>query len=305
MDYDFDALIIGGGPAGLSAGMTLGRIGRTALICDDRRPRNAPALQMNNFPGHDGLHPEEWRKQARRDLKKYQTIASFEGTVLDLKKEAQGFTAKLSSGRTVTVRKVLLASGIVDKLPAAPGFQELWGKSIFHCPFCHGFEHRGERLGVVSDGEMALHFLPMIWGLSKDLILFTQGESQLSVQDKNQLRQKNVRIVESKIKNLSYEGEDLKNVICESGEEFARDRLFITPQFPFQHKSLLGESLGCEKTELGLLKVDPRSETSVPGLYAAGDNMTMQQSVLLACAAGVVAGVGMVHALLTEDFSKE
>ncbi|WP_374073444.1 NAD(P)/FAD-dependent oxidoreductase [Bdellovibrio bacteriovorus] len=302
MEFDYEVLIIGGGPAGLSAAMSLGRLSRTALVCDDNRPRNAPSTHVNNFPSQDGIHPAEWRKKTRKDLEKYKTIGFFEGAVLSVHKVDQGFVAQLSSGATRNFKKVILAYGIQDKLLSAPGFKELWGKSIFHCPFCHGFEVRGASLGLIANGELAAHGLPMIYGLSKDLILFTNGKTNLSEDLQETLRRRNVEVIEEPIDHLIYEGEVLKVVVLIDGQKKERDALFVAPIFPFQSKSPIGESLGCEKTELGFYKVGERGETTVKGVFAAGDNMTMMQSVLLACASGVAAAAGVIFSLVSEDF---
>lgn len=304
MQFDYEVLIIGGGPAGLSAAMSLGRLSRTALVCDDNRPRNTPSTHVNNFPSQDGIHPAEWRKKTRKDLEKYKTIELFEGTVLSVQKVDRGFTAQLSSGAIRNFKKVILADGIQDKLPSAPGFKELWGKSIFHCPFCHGFEVRGASLGLIANGELAAHGLPMIYALSRDLIVFTNGKANLSADLQETLRKRNVEVVEETIDHLIYEGEILKAVMLTNGQKKERRALFVAPILPFQSKSSLGESLGCEKTEWGFYKVGERGETTVKGVFAAGDNMTMMQSVLLACASGVAAAAGVIFSLVSEDFHR-
>jgi thioredoxin reductase len=302
MQFDYEALIIGGGPAGLSAAMTLGRMGRSALVCDDNRPRNAPSSHLNNFPTRDGIHPAEWRREAKKDLEKYKSIHFFDGSVLSAEKTNQGFKAKLSSGAVLDFKKVILAYGIQDKLPSISGFKELWGKAIFQCPFCHGFEVRGSRLGLVANGDMAMRGLTMTYGLSPDLILFTNGKAELNNDQKETLKRRKVELVEDKIESLIFEGEKLKAVALENGQLKEREALFVAPILPFQSKSSIGESLGCEKTEMGLYKVGERGETTVKGVFAAGDNITFQQSVLLACASGTLAGVGVVFDILNEEF---
>lgn len=301
MKDQYDVLIIGAGPAGLSAAMTLGRMLRTALVCDNGQPRNVASAHLNNFPTRDGIDPARWREEARENLEKYATVEFFVGTVASVGKTAgRGFRAELSSGATVRFRKVILADGINDRLPPIPGFRELWGKSVFHCPYCHGYEARGQALGIVGNGERAMHLLMMCQGLSKDLILFTNGDAPLSDGQRAILTRQNIRLEERRITHLVAQGEALTSVALEDGRQIAREALFVASVLPFQTKSDIGERLGCEKLETGLYKVTQGNETTVEGVYAAGDNMTGQHSVLQACANGATAGAFAVHQLLSD-----
>lgn len=304
MNKLMDVLIIGGGPAGLSAAMSLGRIGRTALVCDDARPRNEASEHLNNFPTQDGIHPATWRKEARRDLEKYKTIQFFSGSVASVEKHTNFFRARLSSGEVTDFRKVILAYGIQDRLPAIPGLKELWGKAVFHCPYCHGFEVRNHKLGLVGNGKFLAHGIPMFSALSKDVVVFTNGPADFPEELKLQMKKNNIEIVEKKIKKLLFEGTRLQGLEFEDGTVKERDALFATPLLPFQMKSDIGQSLGCEKNDMGLYQVNEMKQTSVPGVFAAGDNMTMMQSVLQAAASGSMAGAGAVFELVNEDFLK-
>lgn len=301
MKFDYEVLIIGGGPAGLSAAMTLGRISRTALICDDNKPRNAPSAHINNFITRDGVNPEEWRSLARKDLNKYQTIKYFDGRVLSVDRLENGFQAQLSSGSNVAVKKVILAYGIKDKIPPILGFNDLWGKAIFHCPFCHGFEVRGSKLGFIISNELAFHTLPMISSLSSNLIIFTNGKMKLNDEQKGYLDQKKIALVDEKIECFQYKGENLESVNLVGGRKIGRQFLFYNPEMPFELKSDIGQTLGCKKDQLGLYEANEFGMTSVPGVFASGDNMSMAQSVLLACASGVKSGSAAIAELLKEE----
>ncbi|MBM9578117.1 NAD(P)/FAD-dependent oxidoreductase [Leptospira sp. 201903070] len=303
MKFDYEVLIIGGGPAGLSAALSLGRMSRTALVCDDSRPRNAPSSHLNNFPTRDGIHPAEWRRLAKKDLEKYQTIRFFEGSVLSVEKAVSGFSAELSSGIRVRFKKVILAYGVEDTFLPVPGFRELWGKSIFHCPYCHGFEIRGSRLGFISNSEMTFHMLPLINALASDLILFTNGKAEFGEEEKSILIKNNVALIEEKISGFIFEGEQLKAVSLENSEPKERQAVFFQPTLPFSLKSRIGESLGCEKNQFGFYKVNERGATNVDGVFACGDNVSPAHSVLLAAASGTMAGIGAVSALLGEEFN--
>ncbi len=300
MKNEYEALIIGGGPSGLTAGMTLGRLSRSVLLCDDNKPRNYPSTHVNNFPSRDGIHPEEWRKATRKDLEKYNTVETKAATVLSVERSGDIFSAKLSTGETVKARKIILAYGVVDTLPKIPGFKELWGKSIFHCPYCHGYEVRGSKLGFVTNHPMAFHGLPMIYDLASELTFFTNGKAVYSQEQLGLLKQKKVEVIETKIQKLEYSGEALKSVVLEDGRSVSLPHLFFFPNEPFRMKSQIGESLGCERNDFGFYKVNERNGTNVPGVYACGDNMSMAHSVLLAAASGVTAGANIVWELLNE-----
>lgn len=300
MKIDYEVLIVGGGPAGLSSALTLGRMSRTALVCDDDQPRNAASSHINNFITRDGIHPEEWRKQARKDLEKYKIIEFFQGAVSSVTKNNHGFSTQLSNGSTVNVKKVILAYGVKDQFPAASGFKELWGKNVFHCPFCHGYEIKGSRLGIVSNIEATFHSLPMIYSLSNDLILFSNGKATFNQEQINLLKRKNIELIETPIQSLNQKNNQLEFVALTDGRQVQRDHLFLAPQLPFKLKSNIGESLGCEKTELGFYKVSFAGETTVKGIFAAGDNTSMMHSVLAACAAGAMAGA-MISGELTSE----
>jgi thioredoxin reductase len=274
------------------------------LLCDDQRPRNKPSSHLNNFPTRDGIHPAQWREAAKADVVKYGTTEFFDGHVKSIKKMSEGFETQLSSGTSARVRKVVLADGIQDRLPDLPGVKELWGKSIFHCPFCHGYEVAGQRLALVANGEFAEHMLPMIWGLSQDLILITNGRAELHEEFRDVLMKKNLLVIESKLKALLHDKEKMTALEFEDGSRIERNGMFMAPQLPFQLKSSLADQLGCLKTELGLIKVNERGQTSVPGVLAAGDNTSMMQSVLMASAAGSMAGAAAIGELLAEDIRK-
>jgi thioredoxin reductase len=301
MKWDHEVLVIGGGPAGLGAAMALGRLRRLVLVCDDFRPRNLAAAHMHNFAGHEGLSPLEWGKKARQDVEQYDTVHFFEGAVTSVVKIHGGFEATLSSKSSVKVKKVILAYGIQDRLLPIPGMQELWGKSVFNCPFCHGFEYRGRRVGVIANGALAMRVLPMIFGVTSDITLFTHGKSELTAEQTEILRRRKVRIVEHPVEKMIHDGNALHGVIA--GSELIEQDAILGGGPPFQMKSDVGESLGCEKNEMGLYKVGEGNRTNVPGIYAAGDSITMQQSVVGALATGQWAGATASQDLLNEAFS--
>lgn len=300
MKFDYDVLIIGGGPSGLSAALALGRLNRTALVCDDGRPRNAPSLHLNNFPTRDGIHPAEWRRLAREDLKKYPSIELRNIRVERVEKVGLCFAVDLDGGDRFWVKKIILAYGIHDQLLPIPGMRELWGKSIFHCPFCHGFEIRGEKMAMLVSSEMALHAMPMIQSLSTELTVFTNGFAVFTDEQRQKILARGIQIEDAPIERLIYEGEQLQAIQLQDGNLVHVPYLFYQVPMPFELKSPIGTDLGCAKTPFGLYQTFERGETSVPGVFACGDNMSPMHSVLLAAASGATAGAAVIHQLLNE-----
>ena len=300
---NIDVFILGGGPAGLSAALTLGRGGRSVIVCDDARPRNKPAAHMNNYPSHDGLPPSEFRELVKKDLKKYKTVKLIQESAKDIKRVGEIFSIELADGTMINARKILLAHGVSDGLPDKPGFKELWGKGVFHCPYCHGFEHKGEKLGLVMNGTVAIHMTPILLGLTSDLMIFTDGPHDFTDENIEVLKRNNVIVHERKIKALIHEGEKLKAIEFEDHKHIERDGLFYKPDLTM--KSDLGIKLGCKLNSMGFYEIDNMNRTTEKGVYAAGDIGDMRHSVLMASASGQFSGAALNHEILNEDFLKK
>ncbi len=298
---DFEVLIIGGGAAGLAAALTLGRLRRKVLICDDQQPRNQSAVHMFNFPGYDGVSPEQWRSQVRLELQKYPSLAMQSTRVLKIAQTEAGFEAQLASGESVTVQKVLLAYGMKDQLPDIPNLAKLWGKTAVHCPFCHGFEFQDQALVLLGDGEMVLHMLSLLLGLSSDLVLLTQGPCQLSPEQRQKIAAKNIHLIETPIQTLEHTGPKLEAVVFGDGKRISRDALYVQTAFPVHLSAHLGEDLGCKLTDFGWYEVDAFGKTTVEGVYAAGDIAgTHGMSVVNSAAFGSTAGARIAGELLLQ-----
>lgn len=286
MNKKYDVAIIGGGPAGLSAALTLARGNRSVLVFDDNQPRNAPAAHMMNFPSRDGTPPNEFRLLIKADLKKYSKVEFIQERVQDIQRNENGFLLD----EKIQVKKILLAHGVKDIFPEIPGMKELFGKAIFHCPYCHGYEHTDEPMGMIGGKEYADHMSVLLKGLSKDLVLFSNGAEVGEYPG--------IKVYTDKIESFIYEGEKMKAVKLITGEIVKRSYLFYRPDQKLS--SDLGVKLGCELTEMGHYKVSDIGLTTQPGVFAAGDNMIPMQSVIIACAAGSKAAAMMNYEILHE-----
>jgi thioredoxin reductase len=302
----YDAVVVGAGCAGLSAALVLGRSRRRVLVLDGGEPRNAPSSGVHYFLSRDGTSPEELLRIGREQLEPYSGVELRRAMAKGAVGSDGDFGVRLEDGATVGTRKILLATGVQDDLPEKPGFRELWGRGVYHCPYCHGWEMRDRPLAVLNPGEGAAERAALIRNWSRDLILLTDGLPVLNDGTREKLDALGVPINETPISRL--EGDRaagvLHRVVFEDGSEVSREGLFYTP--PQRQRSDLAEALGCEfeaKEPLPtLVKNDPPTkETTVPGVYVAGDAGTMIQAAIVAAAAGAVAAAFINLSLVTED----
>lgn len=298
-DKKFDIIIIGGSYAGLSAGMALGRSLRNVLIIDHGKPCNRQTPHSHNFITHDGKTPLEIRKLARKDVEKYETVHFYEGEVSGMKKNAGLFQVELSSGDVLYAKKMILASGVKDMMPDIPGFTQCWGISVIHCPYCHGYEVRNVETGILSDGDMAYEFSKLVFNLTKELTIFTNGKTKLTGEQIEKLKQNKISLNEDEIDRIEHENGQIKNLIFKNGSSVSLKALYA--KIPFEQNINVSD-LGCELTEHGFIKVDLMQKTSVPGVFACGDNVTMMRSVANAVAQGNLAGAIVNKELSEEEF---
>ncbi|MBV8328627.1 NAD(P)/FAD-dependent oxidoreductase [Chryseobacterium sp.] len=297
---NFDAIIIGGSYAGLSAGMALGRSLRNVLIIDNGNPCNKQTPHSHNFITQDGKTPGEISDLARKQVKAYPTVRFYDGTVSVMKKESSGFKIETSSGECFNGKKLILASGIKDAMPDIPGFAECWGISVIHCPYCHGYEVRNEVTGVLSDGDLGFEFSKLIYNLTKELTLFTNGKTKLSAEQLGKLNQHTIRVNEDEIEKIEHEKGYIQKIIFKNGKEAPLKALYA--KITFTQNLNVSADLGCELTEQGFIKVDFIQKTSVSGVFACGDNVTMMRSVANAVAQGSLAGAMVNKELSEEEF---
>lgn len=295
-----DVLIVGGGPAGISAALVLARCRRQILLCDGGEPRNAAAKAMHGFISRDGMPPAEFLRVSREQLSAYPNSEWRDTKVVAIERGDRQFNSRLADGTEVTSRMVLLATGLVDKCPELPGFDQFWGHSVHLCPYCDGWEHRDEPIAIHGKGKEGCELALELLGWSADVVLCTDGPAELSTKDAARLEKRRIRVIESRIAMLEGKERQLEQVRFADGEILPRRALFFSS--PQQPRCDLGEELGCEFGEDGAtIKCELNAATNVPGLYAAGNASCGLQLVIMAAAEGTQAAFTINEALLEAD----
>lgn len=299
MDQNFDVIIIGGSYSGLSAAMALGRSLRKVLLIDGGKPCNRQTPYSHNFITHDGKTPKEISDLAKDQVLKYETVKFHNGVVVKTSKKDDGFEIETENGEKFYSKKLILASGVKDVMPDIPGFAECWGISVIHCPYCHGYEVKGKITGILSNGDIAFDFSKLVFNLTKDLTLFTNGKSTLNLEQTEKFNQNKITIVEDEIEKVVHTSGQIQKLIFKNGKEIPTEALYA--KIPFT-QNINVEDLGVELTEQGFIKVDFMQKTNIDGVFACGDNVTMMRSVANAVAQGNFAGAVVNKELSEEDF---
>ena len=297
-----DVLVIGGGAAGLSAALVLGRSRRRTLVVDEGSPRNAVSPEAHSFFTRDGTPPAELLRIARDQLAPYATVELRAGRVVSTQPAGDAFAARLADGAELRARRILLCVGVRDALPAIDGLAALWGRGVLHCPYCHGWEVRDAPLALYASGAVAMEMAPLLLQWSRDLLLCTGGAAELSADEREALMRRGVRIIDTSIVRL--EGSDsLERIIFADGREERRSAIFLRP--PQAVAGELVEQLGCEWTDAGHIRIGGDNQTSVPGVYAAGDATTPLQQIVVAAASGAQAAMMLNRDLVRADFAAD
>jgi thioredoxin reductase len=297
----YDCIVVGAGPAGLSAALMLGRCRRRILVCESGEPRNAPSGRIHNYLTRDGIAPLEFLGLGRKDVQQYPSVEFLAAEVIDASRISDGFTIALADGTRLNTRKLLLATGVVDDIPDIEGLRPLYGTSVHHCPYCDGWEWRDRPIAIYGDGEegSALALGLTVW--SDDLVLCTGG-GRLTPQQREQLAAAGVGVREEEVVRLEGQQGWLSRIIFAQGEPLLRQALFFSSS---QHQhSDLPLRLGCRFTGKGAVNTGSCEATDVPGLYVAGDASKEAQFVIIAAAEGAEAGMAINKALLKEDLAQ-
>lgn len=274
-----EVVIVGGGPAGLSAALIAGRARRRALVIDGGTPRNSAAPAMHSYLSRDGILPRDFRAIAHNELEQYRTVGRREGLVEEIRAAADGFTV-VAGGSAVRSSKVLLALGLVDTLPPIPGLAENWGKGVHHCPFCDGFEHRDEHWGILADQPPLLEHALFLRGWCRSMTLFPTID--IPADKREALERAGVHIEPRAIQRvLTGDGHTIGGIELIDGSVEPVASFWIKPA---QQQTRLVQQLGLALREDGAIQRNEMGETAIPGLYAAGDCAAgqMQQAILAA-----------------------
>ena len=291
----YDVAIVGGGAAGLSAALVLGRARRNVVVIDGGTPRNAPAEHMHGFVSRDGLPPGDLLRLGRDEAAGY-GVEFISGQVVSVE---PGFTVRLAEGDSLEARRLLIATGATDELPPIPGAKERWGRDFLHCPYCHGFEVRDQGLGVVNTGPGSVEHAQLIRQWSDDLVFFSHT-AELTQAEREELEARTIRIVDGDVRQLVVEGDRLKGVVLGDGRRVERAALFIRPRMRPRVNGLSAQ-LAFDVDDLGFLRVDDSGRTSIPGVWAAGNVSNPRAQVITAAGEGSAAAIAINADLVQED----
>ena len=298
-----DVIIVGAGPAGLSAALILGRARRRVLVCDAGHPRNARSHGLHCYLTRDGIDPKEFLRLSREELGAYGTVALRQAEVTDARhlvnSGEEHFEVTLNNGERLTSRKLLLATGVIDEVPSIEGLSQFYGTSVFHCPYCDGWEMRDQPLAVYGHGEDVIGLALELTFWTRNLVLCTDGRAELSDEDIRRLLKRNIPLNENRIARLEGSAGVLERIVFANGETLTVSGMFFSTGQ--KQGSDLPQKLGCKFTEQGCVRTYDYEKTDVPGLYAAGDASRFAQLAIVAASEGALAGVAINKELMKED----
>lgn len=296
-ESDWDVIVVGAGPAGSSGALLLGRCKRSVLVFDDGHPRNEASRASHGFFTRDGASPQLLRDLGRQQLERY-GVNVVEATVSAVERDEQGFVVT-AGGERHHGRALLLATGVVDELPEVDGLPDLYGTSVFHCPFCDGWESRDERIAAYARGPGAVEFATKLTSWSDDVTLCTDGWTDLTAADRRLLDAFAVEVRTEPIARVRGRNGQLEHVVFRDGGRLERDVLFF--KTASRQRSSLATMLGCELDENGMIRCDERQRTSVGRLHVAGDASHELNLITIAAAEGVRAAVAIHNELHEMD----
>lgn len=299
----FDAVIVGGGAAGLSAAVALGRARRSVVVVDAGEPRNAPASGVHNFLTRDGTPPAELMKLGRAEVESYGgTIVR--GTAVSAARTDAGFAVTTADGTLLTGRRLVVATGLVDELPNIPGLRERWGRNVLHCPYCHGWEVRDQSIGILATGPNAMHQAMLFRQLTDRVTVFQHQAPEFGEDELEQLAARGIALVRGRVASVDASGDRLTGVTLDDGTVHPIEELVVAPIFTARGGLL--ESLGAEVLPhpMGVgtfVETDAMGATSVPGVWAAGNVTDLAGQVVTSAAQGLRAGAALNADLVAEE----
>ncbi|MEH7728220.1 NAD(P)/FAD-dependent oxidoreductase [Bacillus safensis] len=297
-----DCAIIGGGPAGLSAALVVGRGRKQVVVFDDELPRNRVTQESHGFITNDGMTPFEIRQAGEADLQKYPHIQINRCRIVDIQKQEENFTLLTHGGDTFKAKKIILATGLQDILPEIEGIHDVYGKTLFSCPFCDGWELKEKALALIAENQRALHMAKLLSNWTKDLIVFTNGH-MLAEEDKTLLTAHSIQVIDVPIVSIDHDNGQLRSLQLANGEIVNREGGFVASEF--KQSAPFAEKLGCQMTKNAGIETDILGRTTVSGVFACGDNLGGPAQLVLAAAAGSQAGMGVIHELVQEEFQEK
>ena len=299
---NWDVVIAGAGPAGLSAALVLGRACRSVLLCDTGTSRNRASQEMHAYLSRDGIQPARFLELARREVLKYPRVRFLPVEVRIARRAGLGFEVTLAGRRRVHCRKLLIATGLWDIVPPIPGIEPFFGRSVFQCPYCDGWEMRDRRVAVYGRRQRGFQMARAMTAWASDLVLCTDGPSRYPAEQRRQLERNGIRLVEKRVARLDGARGELRAVVFADGDVLERDALFFDT--PSHGQSQLAESLGCSFGRNGGVLCGDYEATSVPGVFVAGNIIRDVQLSIVAAAEGAKAAFGINRSLTREDFER-
>ena len=293
----FDVLIVGGGAAGLSAALVLSRARRSVAVVDAASPRNARAAHMHGFLSRDGMPPRDLLAAGRAEVSSYGGTL-LRGQVTTVSPAEAGFEVVLADGTRLTARRLLFATGLRDELPTIPGVRARFGRDVLHCPYCHGFEVRDRKVGVLGGSPSSFHQVQLVRQWADDVVFFP-GPDELTADQREQLVARAIGIVDGEVTGLEVQADRLCGVVVDGAGLVRRDAVFVAPRFVPSSDLLV--RLGCETDGNGWVVVDPTGRTSVPGVWAAGNAVDPRAQVITAAGEGSAAAIALHNDLVEED----
>ena len=305
MDESYDVVVVGGGAAGLSGAVALARSRRSVLVVDAGDPRNAPAEHVHNFLTRDGTPPGEIYTAGRAEVVRYGGRVET-GRVTALSRDGDRFRVQIGS-RTVAARRLLVATGLRDELPDMPGLAARWGIDVLHCPYCHGWEVRDQRIGILATGPTAVHQALLFRQLSPHVTLLRHSGPALTGEQREQLDARGITVTEGPVEEIEADASGLTGVRLAGGRQLQLDAVIVAPRMTARAELLA--PLGLDPTELRhgdyligtYIEADPADATAVPGVWVAGNLANLQAQVMTAAAAGLAAGAAINYDLILEE----